>query len=430
MRVLNMKKRLFCIFASSLIVSMLLISCNQLVNETGKQNKNDNDLDIFVLDISQETDWNYMVIGKDGSSMVFNADESTGIPSLLYLKPEKDSDDGFTYFFKENGLPDKVIHNGHILYFGNFSGYKFDLAVIYPNNAIDYHYDIETDVNWDVFNDRSISGQGRFINFNSITKSLGFVSKAIGIGTCAAAVFFPTALTGCAAYVASEVGHVAVDKIFDGYTADLSHTIIDVIGCAGNIGNVFDLITVADSCVSALAGTASMLSHLDFDLTSQKAPELAQANGVINGGRGDVKVTLSWNNLADVDLHIVDPYNEEIYWRHTYSQSGGILDFDNRHGYGPENIYWPAGNAPNGVYKVYVNFYNSGTSGAFNSSSNYTVLINAFGNTKTYTGTVTSNGGLVLVATFNNNGIITQSQNNRQVIIDKYDSGKDGSKDY
>jgi len=222
-------------------------------------------------------------------------------------------------------------------------------------------------------------------------------------------VFFPPALGGCASYVASEVGHIVVDMVFDGYTADLSHAIIDMIGCAGNIGNVFDAITVADSCVSALASTANLLVNLDFNLTSQKAQEIAQANGQINGGRGDVKVTLSWNNLSDVDLHVIDPYGERIFYQHKSSQSGGILDFDNRNGYGPENIYWPAGKAPSGTYEVYVHFYDYSTSGVRNDSSEFTVLISAFGNTKTYTGVVAKDGGYVYVASFSDNGNIYSS---------------------
>jgi len=125
----------------------------------------------------------------------------------------------------------------------NFRDYKFNLAIIYPNDTIQYFYDIETDINFGAYNQR------RAISFSKLTKSLGFVSRAIGIGTCLVSPFFQPAIWGCASYVASEVGHIVVDMVFGGFTADLSHTIIDVIGCAGNIGNVFDAITVADSCV-------------------------------------------------------------------------------------------------------------------------------------------------------------------------------------
>jgi hypothetical protein len=79
------------------------------------------------------------------------------------------------------------------------------------------------------------------------------------------------------------------------------------------------------------------------------------------------------------------------------------------------HCYWSAGGAPTGTYKVYVNFYDAGLSGASNRSSDYTVLITAFGNTKTYTGTVTSSTSKVLVATFDSNGVITAAE--RSLVI-------------
>jgi len=373
---------------------------NCSVTVSGGANPGSNNYDIFVLDISQKTDWDYMVVGEDGSSIFFSVNKSNDIPTRLFLKPNKNSDDGFTILFKENGLPEKVIAKNHILYFGNFRDYKFDLAIIYPNNTIKYFYDIETDINWNA------NSQGRTITFSKLKKSLNFVSDALGIGTCIVSVYFQPAFGACASYVASTVAKIVVNQVFDGFTADLGNAFIDVFGCAGNIGNVLDAISVADSCVSALANTANLLTYMDINLTNQKAQEIAQANGQINGGRGDVKVTLTWNNLSDVDLHVIDPYEERIYWNHKNSQSGGILDFDNRNGYGPENIYWPAGKAPDGTYEVYVHFYDYSTSGVRNDSSEFIVVINAFGNTKTYTGVVAKDGGYVYVATFNNDGNI------------------------
>ncbi|MDR2517832.1 MAG: hypothetical protein LBD13_00270 [Spirochaetaceae bacterium] len=399
---------------------------------------------VFAVDISAETDWNYMVVGTDGSSLFFNADEDTGVPTLLYLKPDKDSDAGFTYLFKENGLVDKIIADGHVLYFGNYNGYKFDMAVIYPDDTIEYFYDIETDINWDAYNEIPPADQLR-----SITQSrsiLGWVlgydelnwSDAVGAASCGTA-WIPglNALTAplCGSYVVGELAHGAVEVIdifvpddqLGSLTIDVLHAALDGYDClSADVDDLPTLLTGAQSCVAGIAGTVDILKNLDLDFARQRQPELAQADGVINGGRGDIKATLSWNNLADVDLHIVDPYGEEIYYAHKNSASGGALDMDNRYGYGPENIYWASRRAPAGTYEVYVNFYSSGISGASNSYSDYTVLINAFGNTKTYTGTVTSNTGKVLVATFNSNGVITQGQSGRQIVIDMYDSRGDG----
>jgi len=396
--------------ACVLVLFLVTASCEDAVNfgggggtnpdhPTNPVTPNPSNPDIFLLDISKETDWDYIVVGKDGSTIFLTV--KNDIPTRIYLKPNKNSDDGFTFLLKENGLPDKVIAKNHILYFGNYRDYQFDLAIIYPNNTIQYFYDIETDINLGAYN------QGRSL-FGNIKKGLSIVSHAIGIGSCAVSAVFPPAAGACASYVASQVGHIVIEKVFDGYTADLGHAIIDTIGCAGNINNMLDAITVADSCVSALAGTVNILSNLDFNLTTQKAQEIAQANGTINGGRGDVKVTLSWDNLSDVDLHVTDPDEEKIYWNHKSSRSGGMLDMDNRYGYGPENIYWPSGKAPNGTYEVSVNFYGEGTSGESNISSKFTVVINAFGSSKTYEGTVTMDGGFVHVASFDSNGNIYQ----------------------
>lgn len=108
------------------------------------------------------------------------------------------------------------------------------------------------------------------------------------------------------------------------------------------------------------------------------------AESALIHGYGDVQITLTWNDGADLDIHVIDPNGEEIYYAHQYSASGGVLDIDDINGYGPENIFWQTNHAPSGNYQVYVHDYNDNGFG----SSNYTVLINAFGNTKLYNGSI------------------------------------------
>jgi hypothetical protein len=79
-------------------------------------------------------------------------------------------------------------------------------------------------------------------------------------------------------------------------------------------------------------------------------------------GTGDVQVTLRWEGEADLDLHVIDPNGERIWFDNPQSASGGILDVDangNCEGLSQpvENIYWPAGEAPNGSYEVSVTYY-------------------------------------------------------------------------
>ena len=79
-------------------------------------------------------------------------------------------------------------------------------------------------------------------------------------------------------------------------------------------------------------------------------------------GTGDVQVTLRWESEADLDLHVIDPNGEEIWFAHPESSSGGILDVDaNGACEGAsrpvENIYWPTGDAPPGTYSVVVVYF-------------------------------------------------------------------------
>ncbi len=79
-------------------------------------------------------------------------------------------------------------------------------------------------------------------------------------------------------------------------------------------------------------------------------------------GSGDVQVTLLWAGDSDMDLHVVDPGGEEIFFSSTTSTSGGQLDRDDIPSCGEtgdhaENIFWPTGGAPTGEYEAYVHYF-------------------------------------------------------------------------
>jgi hypothetical protein len=102
----------------------------------------------------------------------------------------------------------------------------------------------------------------------------------------------------------------------------------------------------------------------------------------LGNATGNVQVNLTWNSASDIDLYVVDPYGNEIYYNARGSifvgvpsddgsvpssggnvpgSSGGILDIDSNAGCasdGPraENIVWPSGVVPpTGEYTVRVN---------------------------------------------------------------------------
>jgi hypothetical protein len=97
---------------------------------------------------------------------------------------------------------------------------------------------------------------------------------------------------------------------------------------------------------------------------SPNAALLAQRLDEARAKTGDIQFSLFWGNRNDLDLHCIDPAGEHIFYSHRKSQAtGGELDVD-RNASAPftdrpiENIYWPVGGAPPGVYKVCVVHYN------------------------------------------------------------------------
>lgn len=82
-------------------------------------------------------------------------------------------------------------------------------------------------------------------------------------------------------------------------------------------------------------------------------------------GTGDVQVTLQWSTIDDIDLWVIDPSGEAIYYQQPRADSGGNLDVDANLGCHPnvltsepvENIFWPTGEAPGGHYTVRVMYY-------------------------------------------------------------------------
>lgn len=93
-------------------------------------------------------------------------------------------------------------------------------------------------------------------------------------------------------------------------------------------------------------------------------------------GTGDIAFRLTWEGEADLDLYVVAPDGERIDFIHRSAASGGVLDIDCnvtiatpgahdpesapveyrklRCPHPIENVYWPKGRAPEGIYRVQV----------------------------------------------------------------------------
>jgi hypothetical protein len=126
---------------------------------------------------------------------------------------------------------------------------------------------------------------------------------------------------------------------------------MDSSGEEDNAGNI----TLPDGLLSAVAGGG------DRTLTGSSAT-FAQRLKQAKAKTGAVQVSLIWNNFNDLDLHVVAPSGELIFFQNRRSRCRGVLDVD-RNAEGPttnepvENVYWPANRAPFGEYVVVVDHY-------------------------------------------------------------------------
>ena len=70
----------------------------------------------------------------------------------------------------------------------------------------------------------------------------------------------------------------------------------------------------------------------------------------------DVRVVLAWDaDATDVDLHVIDPNGDEVFYGRNLSYQGGAITRDATGGYGPEEF--ALRHAKPGKYRVEANFY-------------------------------------------------------------------------
>ncbi len=115
------------------------------------------------------------------------------------------------------------------------------------------------------------------------------------------------------------------------------------------------------------------------------------------GGRsvreeGGLRISLRWDNTADLDLVVRGP-------------SGYRGTTDDTNGFGPEVIYWSS--PPTANYRVLID-YDHGPLPV-----NYLIRISGDAGTKTYRGTISYRFGIIYVATVTHEGREVYSNSNR-----------------
>ena len=182
--------------------------------------------------------------------------------------------------------------------------------------------------------------------------------------------------------------------------AQVFQTIYTSIGSvAGGVNDFYELRLPVSTTSTTLTYTLSRDIPSDFDAVFQVAspsgavgPPATVRQTKLAASTGEVQVSVSWDADSDVDLHVVDPRGEEIFYGSPTSASGGQLDLDSNAACSldrknNENIRWTS-NAPAGTYTVRLDYWSS----CGVARTEYAVTVNNGGSSTLFTGNFTGPG--------------------------------------
>ena len=302
-------------------------------------------------------------------------------------------DEELNYFIEttSEGLPIRGLFNDHLIFFENYTQSTVDLGILTPNGESE----IFRNINISDLSTQSLASKVQDDKTVDALKAAGLgvsifncaLSSALATGTGGIAI--PLAVISCSSTLASIIATLDTDdNIIDTGSNALS-LYSGSLGCAVSATQLNPV-----DCIGFFLDVSSLIAD---NLNSQLNTNLTQADlieAALRYGSGDVQVTMTWNNTADIDLYVTDPMGETIYYANPFSSSGGQLDIDDVDGHGPENIFWNNGNAPAGNYSVSVNHF-SGVS-----PTNFSVRVQVLGQSAIYNGSVSSDE-TITVTSFN-----------------------------
>lgn len=176
------------------------------------------------------------------------------------------------------------------------------------------------------------------------------------------------------------------------------------MGCIGRILLVGVLLAVTAGAVLASAWMVGLINLDRFadianlpngDARQRELEDLLRVKGAKSG---DVQISLQWFNKNDLDLEVVPPNEDKLFYNRRESPSGGKLDIDMNIAYetasnrAVENVFWPVGRAPKGRYKVYVVHFNNHQRPDTQDPTRYSVRILVRGQPRWLHGEITYDG--------------------------------------
>lgn len=380
-----------------LLFSTIIAGCSKSDNKDDKKPLPP----ISVIDMSSESDWDYWVTGPN-DNYYLEANNNTPI-SAVYRSAAANKE--YTVLFDENGLPDKIVVDGFTFVLRNFDGELVDVGLLDPDGNIEVFRELDSNYDWSDLLPEPSSYEERALNQNGVAL-INWVGQVLqGIPCIISQVAIEMGgtelntikLWSCGSPFASLSTNLSSSyAIFSTLAAFIDRYEVANLGCSGSISD----------CLANRAETRFEWLTEDQEWLTQHTSQIQSIDAILAYGYGDVQVTLTWNNGADIDLYVTDPNGDELWYQNQSIASGGQLDVDDTDGFGPENVFWPQGEAPDGTYEVSIHHYVYENQPSRPASANYTVVVTAFGRTQQFTGSIAQDQTIAITG-FTQNGFIT-----------------------
>ena len=365
-----MKKRTAIVIVFLGLLSICFLSC---------QKDDSDDLgDVMWTEVHGE-EFRYLGVSREKEVVAVKMNNSNTIPTEIFYK--QGNNPALHIWLDDQGMPEKAMVDDVLMMFQNIRPNLIDVGVLYQGQ-IEILRDIEFDHEFLQYKLKTLK-EG--LGLDNTLSWVGVVVDGVGcIGGVAGAKF-----TGGASLILSKL-------TCKGFIAGITKKTIvkavdnEIFTEGVNTWGLMEVIASADtpSPGGVISGIGSIIWGYNHYINNNEE-NINLLAGILQGGHGDIQVTLTWNSVCDLDLWVTDPYGETIKWNNSTSASGGFLDYDNTYAYGPENVFWSAGDAPSGTYQVRVDYFSgSGT-------STYSVLIivgdQVLNNGQPFTGQISPN---------------------------------------
>lgn len=321
--------------------------------------------------------------------------------SILDFWAQADNDGNITYISDvRSEKPDgreiyiQIDELGRLSYFEGPTGNSLRVNYYMVNNAVDVTISNSKGETWRGILNLSENIYNSFLVSSSSNVSISLQEEDLADMLAEVDQFI------CQEDIGTVLGVIAASSCLLSVPADIlagPDPDLAILSCPSNndIGTAVSEFVCSD-LDEVVQQTGDPANIIAGNLEEDESPLAPPTTGTVTLEGGDVHVTLSWDNATDVDLFVTDPFGEEISFLNPSSNSGGQLDVDDSDGYGPENIFWPAGAAPFGQYSVKVVYYSNYGRGP----SNYLVTVRYGSQIEEYSGTLINNLESQQVTTF------------------------------